>query len=95
MGGGQDGPQEKFSPGWVVVNVWPHYPRLYTIATSRYGDHCDGQTTSLCVKKIAWWDQQVGGLKKELCSRAGMGRFVPTCELCSRVRLACASARFR
>eukprot|EP00667_Euglena_gracilis_P013042 EG_transcript_13435 len=45
-----------------------HYPRLYTIATSRYGDHCDGQTTSLCVKKIAWWDQQVGGLKKELCS---------------------------
>lgn len=46
----------------------PHYPRLYTVATSRYGDSGDGQTTSLCVKKVAWWDAQLGGMKKELCS---------------------------
>ena len=49
-------------------NEKPHYARLYTVAASRYGDTCDGQTTSLCVKKIAWWDPSIGGMKKELCS---------------------------
>merc|ERR1712118_271027 len=29
----------------------PHAPRLYSIASSRYGDEFDGKTTSLCVRR--------------------------------------------
>ena len=46
----------------------PHYARQYSIASSRYGDDFDGQTTTLCVKKVAWWDKELNGMKKELCS---------------------------
>merc|ERR1712182_8428 len=33
----------------------PHAPRLYSIASSRYGDEFDGKTTSLCVRRATYW----------------------------------------
>jgi len=49
----------------------PHGVRLYSIASSRYGDFYDGQTTSLCVRRATFWCPELGAedpAKKGLCS---------------------------
>ena len=37
-----------------------HGTRLYSIASTRYGDAFDGQTTSLCVRRATFWDNEKG-----------------------------------
>jgi len=49
----------------------PHGTRLYSIASSRYGDAFDGQTTTLCVRRATYWDPEMGKedpAKKGICS---------------------------
>jgi ferredoxin--NADP+ reductase len=49
----------------------PHGTRLYSIASSRYGDNFDGQTTSLCVRRATYWCPELKAddpAKKGLCS---------------------------
>eukprot|EP01018_Ginkgo_biloba_P040219 Gb_24740 [translate_table: standard] len=38
----------------------PHTVRLYSIASSRYGDSFDGKTTSLCVRRAVYYDPETG-----------------------------------
>ena len=45
--------------------------RLYSIASTRYGDSFDGNTTSLCVRRATYWDADLGKedpAKKGICS---------------------------
>lgn len=37
-----------------------HGTRLYSIASSRYGDSFDGQTASLCVRRANYYDPETG-----------------------------------
>ncbi|GAX82578.1 hypothetical protein CEUSTIGMA_g10004.t1, partial [Chlamydomonas eustigma] len=49
----------------------PHGVRLYSIASSRYGDSFDGNTTSLCVRRAVYNDPETGAedpAKKGICS---------------------------
>jgi len=49
----------------------PHGVRLYSIASSRYGDSFDGQTTTLCVRRATYTDPETGKedpAKKGICS---------------------------
>lgn len=49
----------------------PHGVRLYSIASSRYGDTFDGNTTSLCVRRATYWDPEMQAddpAKKGICS---------------------------
>ena len=49
----------------------PHGTRLYSIASTRYGDYFDGQTASLCVRRAVFWDPELKAEnpeKKGLCS---------------------------
>lgn len=49
----------------------PHATRLYSIASTRYGDFFDGQTASFCVRRATYWDPELGREdpeKKGLCS---------------------------
>jgi len=49
----------------------PHGVRLYSIASSRYGDFYDGKTTTLCVRRAVYNDPETGKedpAKKGLCS---------------------------
>jgi len=49
----------------------PHAPRLYSIASSRYGDTYDGNTTSLCVRRATYWCPELQAedpAKKGICS---------------------------
>ena len=49
----------------------PHGVRLYSIASSRYGDSYDGQTATLCVRRATYWDPEMnaeGPAKKGICS---------------------------
>jgi ferredoxin--NADP+ reductase len=49
----------------------PHGTRLYSIASSRYGDFYDGKTTTLCVRRATYWDAELGKedpAKKGICS---------------------------
>jgi ferredoxin--NADP+ reductase len=49
----------------------PHGVRLYSIASSRYGDTFDGNTTSLCVRRANYWDEEMKAddpAKKGICS---------------------------
>lgn len=49
----------------------PHGVRLYSIASSRYGDNYDGKTTTLCVRRATYWDPEMGKddpAKKGICS---------------------------
>lgn len=49
----------------------PHGARLYSIASSRYGDEFDGKTTTLCVRRATYWDPELGAedpAKKGICS---------------------------
>lgn len=38
----------------------PHNVRLYSIASTRYGDSFDGKTTSLCVRRAVYYDPETG-----------------------------------
>ena len=45
--------------------------RLYSIASTRYGDNFDGETASLCVRRATYWDpenQAEDPAKKGICS---------------------------
>jgi hypothetical protein len=45
--------------------------RLYSIASTRYGDFFDGQTASLCVRRATFWDAEKNAedpAKKGICS---------------------------
>jgi ferredoxin--NADP+ reductase len=49
----------------------PHKPRLYSIASTRYGDLLDGQTVSLCVRRAVYVDPVTGvtdATKNGVCS---------------------------
>mmetsp|Transcript_10138 Transcript_10138/g.11869 ORF Transcript_10138/g.11869 Transcript_10138/m.11869 type:complete len:368 (-) Transcript_10138:221-1324(-) len=49
----------------------PHGVRLYSIASTRYGDFFDGQTASLCVRRAVYWCPEMKAedpAKKGLCS---------------------------
>jgi ferredoxin--NADP+ reductase len=49
----------------------PHGTRLYSIASSRYGDEFDGKTTTLCVRRATYWCPELGAedpAKKGICS---------------------------
>jgi ferredoxin--NADP+ reductase len=49
----------------------PHAVRLYSIASTRYGDNLDGNTVSLCVRRATYWDKDLGRedpAKKGVCS---------------------------
>ena len=49
----------------------PHGTRLYSIASTRYGDYFDGQTASLCVRRATYWDPEKNAedpAKKGICS---------------------------
>lgn len=47
----------------------PHNVRLYSIASTRYGDSFDGKTASLCVRRAVYYDPETG---KEDPSRKGV-----------------------
>merc|ERR1719313_498762 len=58
-------------PGTNPKNGKPHMVRLYSIASSRYGDDMSGQTSSLCVRRATYWDPDMGKEdpdKKGVCS---------------------------
>jgi len=47
-------------PPGVAANGKPHKPRLYSIASTRYGDLLDGRTVSLCVRRAEYYDPVTG-----------------------------------
>mmetsp|Transcript_27539 Transcript_27539/g.110334 ORF Transcript_27539/g.110334 Transcript_27539/m.110334 type:complete len:369 (-) Transcript_27539:626-1732(-) len=58
-------------PGINPKNGKPHTVRLYSIASTRYGDDMTGQTASLCVRRATYWDPELGRedpAKKGVCS---------------------------
>jgi sulfite reductase alpha subunit-like flavoprotein len=58
-------------PGVDPTSGKPHKPRLYSIASTRYGDLLDGQTVSLCVRRAQYVDPVTGVVddsKKGACS---------------------------
>eukprot|EP00245_Coleochaete_scutata_P007427 TRINITY_DN22838_c0_g1_i1.p1 TRINITY_DN22838_c0_g1~~TRINITY_DN22838_c0_g1_i1.p1 ORF type:complete len:375 (-),score=92.15 TRINITY_DN22838_c0_g1_i1:373-1497(-) len=49
----------------------PNTVRLYSIASTRYGDEFDGKTASLCVRRAVYYDPETGKedpAKKGICS---------------------------
>uniref|UniRef100_A0A7S1UCU0 ferredoxin--NADP(+) reductase n=1 Tax=Phaeomonas parva TaxID=124430 RepID=A0A7S1UCU0_9STRA len=58
-------------PGTNPKNGKPHSVRLYSIASTRYGDDMTGNTGSLCVRRAVYWDPEMGAedpAKKGICS---------------------------
>mmetsp|Transcript_31835 Transcript_31835/g.68750 ORF Transcript_31835/g.68750 Transcript_31835/m.68750 type:complete len:402 (+) Transcript_31835:69-1274(+) len=58
-------------PGIDAKNGRKHKPRLYSIASTRYGDLLDGNTISLCVRRAEYYDPVTGLVdpaKKGVCS---------------------------
>eukprot|EP00526_Cylindrotheca_closterium_P010196 CAMPEP_0113653424 /NCGR_PEP_ID=MMETSP0017_2-20120614/28573_1 /TAXON_ID=2856 /ORGANISM="Cylindrotheca closterium" /LENGTH=401 /DNA_ID=CAMNT_0000566419 /DNA_START=12 /DNA_END=1217 /DNA_ORIENTATION=- /assembly_acc=CAM_ASM_000147 len=58
-------------PGIDSKTAKPHKPRLYSIASTRYGDVLDGSTVSLCVRRAEYFDPATGLVdpsKKGVCS---------------------------
>lgn len=58
-------------PGIDSKTNKPHKPRLYSIASTRYGDVLDGTTVSLCVRRAEYFDPAaatVDASKKGVCS---------------------------
>eukprot|EP00579_Thalassiosira_antarctica_P001893 CAMPEP_0201871316 /NCGR_PEP_ID=MMETSP0902-20130614/4265_1 /ASSEMBLY_ACC=CAM_ASM_000551 /TAXON_ID=420261 /ORGANISM="Thalassiosira antarctica, Strain CCMP982" /LENGTH=397 /DNA_ID=CAMNT_0048397265 /DNA_START=29 /DNA_END=1222 /DNA_ORIENTATION=+ len=58
-------------PGIDAKNGREHKPRLYSIASTRYGDLLDGNTVSLCVRRAEYYDPVTGVIdpeKKGVCS---------------------------
>uniref|UniRef100_A0A7S0T8C7 ferredoxin--NADP(+) reductase n=1 Tax=Pseudo-nitzschia delicatissima TaxID=44447 RepID=A0A7S0T8C7_9STRA len=47
-------------PPGQAANGKPHKPRLYSIASTRYGDLLDGRTVSLCVRRAEYYDPITG-----------------------------------
>jgi len=47
-------------PGTNPKNGKPNSVRLYSIAASRYGDDMTGKTTTLCVRRATYWDEEMG-----------------------------------
>jgi ferredoxin--NADP+ reductase len=59
-------------PPGVQANGKPNKPRLYSIASTRYGDLLDGSTVSLCVRRAEFTDPETGELDSEkagVCSK--------------------------
>jgi ferredoxin--NADP+ reductase len=46
----------------------PNKLRLYSIASTRHGDHLDGKTVSLCVRKLEYEDPETGEHVEGTCS---------------------------
>lgn len=58
-------------PGVDASNGRKHKPRLYSIASTRYGDLLDGNTISLCVRRAEYIDPETGKkdpMKQGVCS---------------------------
>merc|ERR1712083_149115 len=58
-------------PGLNPKNGKPNSVRLYSIASSRYGDDMKGTTTSLCVRRATYWCPELKAedpAKKGVCS---------------------------
>jgi len=58
-------------PPGLGANGRKHKPRLYSIASTRYGDVLDGNTVSLCVRRAEYFDPVTGLVdpaKKGVCS---------------------------
>ena len=58
-------------PGVREKDGKPHSVRLYSIASSRYGDDMTGKTGSLCVRRATYWDDELKAddpAKKGICS---------------------------
>ena len=58
-------------PGINPKNGKPNSVRLYSIASSRYGDDMTGTTTSLCVRRATYWCPDMkkeDPAKKGICS---------------------------
>jgi len=58
-------------PGLNPKNGKPNKVRLYSIASSRYGDDMKGTTTTLCVRRATYWCPEMGKedpAKKGVCS---------------------------
>jgi len=58
-------------PGVQERNGRPHKVRLYSIASSRYGDDMTGKTGSLCVRRANYWCPELKAddpAKKGICS---------------------------
>mmetsp|Transcript_66743 Transcript_66743/g.127123 ORF Transcript_66743/g.127123 Transcript_66743/m.127123 type:complete len:394 (-) Transcript_66743:84-1265(-) len=58
-------------PGTNPKNGKPNKVRLYSIASSRYGDDMTGKTTTLCVRRATYWCEEMGKedpAKKGVCS---------------------------
>lgn len=58
-------------PGINPKNGKPHTNRLYSIASTRYGDDMKGTTTTLCVRRATYFDPELGRedpAKKGICS---------------------------
>merc|ERR1711924_443002 len=58
-------------PGVNPKNGKPNSVRLYSIASSRYGDDMTGTTTSLCVRRATYWCPELKAddpAKKGVCS---------------------------
>ncbi|GKY97853.1 hypothetical protein MPSEU_000743200 [Mayamaea pseudoterrestris] len=47
-------------PPGKTMDGKPHKPRLYSIASTRYGDLLDGTTVSLCVRRAEYFDPVTG-----------------------------------
>lgn len=63
----------------------PHNVRLYSIASSRYGDSFDGKTTSLCVRRAVYYDTETG---KEDPSKSGVcSNFLCNCKPGDKVQI--------
>jgi len=58
-------------PGINPKNGKPYTNRLYSIASTRYGDDLKGTTTTLCVRRAVYWDPELKAedpAKKGVCS---------------------------
>jgi len=58
-------------PGLNPKNGKPNSVRLYSIASSRYGDDMTGKTTTLCVRRATYWCPELKAddpAKKGVCS---------------------------
>ena len=58
-------------PGTREKDGKPHSVRLYSIASSRYGDDMSGKTGSLCVRRATYWCPELKAddpAKKGVCS---------------------------
>lgn len=59
------------SAGINPKNGKPYTNRLYSIASTRYGDDFKGTTTTLCVRRAVYYDPELGRedpAKKGVCS---------------------------